>query len=348
MTGLKLAFGFLMLLSGIGVLACGIDVLAKSDRPATTINFVAAGSGPYWQLAAEGARAAARDQNVELRMELPRSDGAVDLQSEIDQRLSKNEPDGVAICMADSNHVSVWIARLAKDRLPLAFLSDVPDAGRHFLLGRSDISAGRQSAHAIESLPRGGEILALVPAHATRVIEDRLEGFRESLRNAADGEGGTMLSHLTIINYGGEGDVASAGHVLRRALARHPAAAYVMSFSNSGAAELAQVVDDLNLQGQVRVISFDQSPGALAEVAAGRVHAVIADDPFATGYAAVAWTARLCRTDRIGLPAPGKGQSSLRAVVLRKENMAEYRAHPLPAPNMPRANVARLAAKPIR
>jgi len=337
MTGLRLAFGFLVVSAGIGVVVCGVDLLECRRQPAAKAIMVTAGSGPYWRLAAEGARAAAQKHGIELQIEMPADDGSAEQQMAILNRLDAAQYDAVAVCPVDAVAHDAFINRLAGETKLLTFAADVPHSGQLFHVGVGEYSAGRRCAQAaLESLPQGGEVVVLFSRGAGMALVHRLNGFHDSFEFHAGLERGKSPKWSESIELvDGQGDAAKVGDALRRALVKHPRAGCVVSLCDWGATALAQALADAGKLEEIRLISCDQSAAALAEVAGGRVYAAIAHDPYEIGYVAVNWMARLCRCGPLGLPAAGKGCVNLKPKVVRKENVALFRAHVLDAPHLP-------------
>jgi len=332
MTGLKLAFGFLVLCSGIGVLVSGVEALQTPEKLAPSVTLVMGGSGPFWQLAAAGAREAADRNGVNLRVEMPEHEGSSAEQMAILDRLANAQPHGVAVCPADHAAQMAFIDQLAAKTRLMTFLADAPQAGQLFHVGASDYSAAWKCASAIGSMGERETILALVPKDAGGAIAERLRGLEESLRMQVDGDGRTMFSRMHVIEYEVAvqgGAKASAAAALRTALNAYPHATWVVSLASSGAAALVDVLVGAGKLGQVRLVTFDQSEETLAAIEAGRIHAAVAQDPFELGYTAVNWLACLCRSNELGLPSPGKGQANIRPQIVHRENVAQFRAHQL-------------------
>jgi ABC-type sugar transport system substrate-binding protein len=75
-----------------------------------------------------------------------------------------------------------------------------------------------------------------------------------------------------------------------------------------------------------RLITCAASESAFAAVEAGDVYAVIAPDPFACGYQAVDRLVLLLGRSYLEQPAEGRGSILMPPRVVRKENVASYRA----------------------
>jgi hypothetical protein len=108
---------------------------AETPAPLAPVDvaIVTGGSGPYWQIAVKGAQAAAKEFNVNLRVESPPDAENLPEQTEILEKLAASDVRGVALSPVDaegqtklidqmagseySSHVRFRCAKLAAQRL---------------------------------------------------------------------------------------------------------------------------------------------------------------------------------------------------------------------------------------
>lgn len=89
------------------------QVFQKKPVPTNPkLAFVTGGSGPYWQLSAQGARAAAESLQCDLDVLFPKDDENLDQQVLILTNLDLDNLDGVAISPLDAERQTNMINRM--------------------------------------------------------------------------------------------------------------------------------------------------------------------------------------------------------------------------------------------
>jgi ABC-type sugar transport system substrate-binding protein len=308
------------------VFVSGVDVIRGPQAPPRKLVIVMGGSGPYWQLAAAGAREAAAEHGLDLSIQMPRHDGDVQEQTALLERLTATELQGVACCPVDGAGQASMVEKLAKQgKLVLFGKPLASDARTAFYLGSCPFSTGRRAAAAaIEAMPSGGTVLALADA-TNDAHKERLEGFRETIgMKSAERPGTTAEVHYDVIEIFEHGSVSSVEAQVREAILEHPDVACIVRLSEGSVAGLTQLLCELNQSGQTKLISCDERAETLDAVRSGEVYAVVADDPFEIGRMAATWLNQLCKSDTLGLPVAGCGKAHVCSKVVRRDNVDEF------------------------
>src|SRR5262245_47819125 len=92
--------------------------------PQVTVAFVMGGSGEYWQMAANGARAAADKNGVVLQVATPADNESVEQQTEILLKLDPAKLDGVAVSPLDAAGQTSLIDKMSEKSKVVTFDSD--------------------------------------------------------------------------------------------------------------------------------------------------------------------------------------------------------------------------------
>ena len=118
--------------------------------------FVTGGSGPYWEGTIQGAKAAAKDLQVELQVERPTDAESLEQQLAILSGLDGSKCDGIAISPVDAEAQTSVINRLASETKVVTFDSDAPLSERQAYIGTSNYAAGMLCARAGRGGAAGG------------------------------------------------------------------------------------------------------------------------------------------------------------------------------------------------
>ena len=146
MSGQRVMLWIVALVAIIAAVGYRVSVFREpAPPPASKILFVTGGSGPYWQSTVAGAKAAARDLDVELKVEMPAEDENLEQQTAILSDLDA-DLDGIALSPLDAGGQTQLINSLVKKMRVVTFDSDAEKSDRHSHIGTSNFSAGRACA----------------------------------------------------------------------------------------------------------------------------------------------------------------------------------------------------------
>lgn len=161
--------------------------------------------------------------------------------------------------------------------------TDIPDSGRLCYIG-SDYEKGGRMAAGMVSLLMGGRASLGIVKGADNILghRQRLEGFLKRLQEGPE--------ELKVADYASARDDNAVAYASTRELmGRNPGidALYVVG---AGMAGVCRCLIDLDLNGRVAVVGFDNVPENVEMMKKGIVRAVICQHPFTQGYRAV-WAA---------------------------------------------------------
>ena len=299
-----------------------------------TVVFITGGSGPYWQMTANGAKAAAVDFNVDLKIEMP-ADESVAEQAAILTKVRRIDHDGVAISPLDAERQTNIINQFASETNVVTFDSDAPLSQRQCYVGTSNYSAGQLCANLVhEAVPDGGKVAVLLANETKSNLIDRKAGFEESINvspdpelgvEAGDAEAGS--SEYEVVGYFvDDGDSGKTVEIIRKALADHPDLSCFVGMNAQHGPLLLKTLEEDGKLGQVQLVTFDEEEETLAGVESGHVFATIAQDPFQYGYESVRMLRSLHQGDRTLIPIVGRGSILIAAEAIRKDNLEDFRS----------------------
>ena len=300
----------------------------------STVVFVTGGSGPFWQITANGAKAAAKELNVDLKVEMP-SDESVAEQVEILSRLKSVDPDGIAISPLDAERQTSIINQLTAETNVITFDADAPLSQRQCYVGTSNYAAGGLCAQLVhEAIPDGGKVAVLLANETKSNLIDRKLGFEDSIHQpaeAAEGEESDEAEEMyrekyPVIGYlVDEGDSEKTAQNIREALSEHPDLACFVAMNARHGPILLEVLEEESKLGEVKLITFDERDEVLQGIADGNVFATIAQDPYQYGYEAVRMLSSLHKGESALIPIVGKGSILIAAEAIRQDSLDDFR-----------------------
>lgn len=317
-----------LLVAAIAVLVYRSNVLSEPESgPKPNFVVVTGGSGPYWQLIASGARAAARDLGVGLDVKMPEHDEDYESQAQILREIDPKAVDGIALSPLDAKTQTHLINRLSQDTFVVTIDSDAPLSTRLSYVGASNLGAGQKCAQLTrEALPEGGKVAVLMANMSKDNLLDRKEGFESWLSEKPVSESDAVANIEVVGYYVDEGDDQRCKEQIRQLIKEHDDLACIVGMNARHGPILVSVLDDAHKLGQIKLITFDAPEKTLAGIEAGYIFGTIAQDPYQYGYEATSLLESYRRRPRQQLPPPGiLNTVNINTIVVRKDNVSEYR-----------------------
>ncbi|MEN3791404.1 sugar ABC transporter substrate-binding protein [Fulvimarina sp. MAC3] len=249
---------------------------AAQDGEAPTIIVVTHGQAndPFWSVVKNGVDQAAKDTGANVSYRAPETFDMVAMSQLIDAAVNQ-EPDGLAVSIADADALSQSIERAVQAGIPVISLnagSDVAkDLGALLHVGQSEYDAGVRAGEQLKEM--GGTTGLCVNQEVGNVsLDQRCEGFSEGF--------GGSVEVLPTTN-----DPADVEAKVRAALQSNEEIDTVLALGAATAGEPSvAAVKSLNKTENVKVASFDLSASFLQSVADGDAAFAIDQQQFLQGY----------------------------------------------------------------
>jgi len=299
-----------------------------APRPVPELVFVTGGSEPYWQLTIEGAKAAAKDNGVKLRVDAPEVNDNLEAQMKIVDHLDVGKLGGIAISPIDAERQTPRINELVqRGKKVVTFDSDAPLSTRASFIGSNNAYAGANCARLVnEAIPEGGKVAVLLANLTKENMRGRKQGFEEEIAQIRSGEGEGAPAKFEVVGYfEDDGDMEKCGEIVRETLEKNPDLKCIVGMNARHGPTLLKVLGERKKLDQVKLITFDDAAETLDGIEAGHIFATMAQDPYQYGYQSVVSLASLCRGDDTSVPIVGRGAWFVNAEPIRKENLQEYR-----------------------
>jgi ribose transport system substrate-binding protein len=300
-----------------------------TQPPVPALVFVTGGAEPYWQLTIEGARAAAKDNGLDLKIEMPAENDDLKAQMSILDHLKVDGIGGVAFSPIDAEGQTPLINSLIeRGKKVVTFDSDAPGSNRLSFVGSNNAYAGANCARLIqEALPEGGKVTILLANLTKENMRARKGGFEEEITEVRATDGTSAPSKITVVGYFEDGgDMEKCAASVREQLTKNPDLAGIVGMNARHGPTLLKVLGELNKLGQIKLVTFDDAAETLDGIEAGYIFATMAQDPYQYGYQSVVSLASLCRGEETSIPIVGRGSLYVNAEPIRQKNLKEYRA----------------------
>ena len=233
---------------------------------------------PYWQEAAQGLQAAARDLGVKFEVVGP---DTYDPKAEKELMLAavhrQAAPAGILVSAADPELMREAIDAAATAGIPVITIdSDSPKSKRLTFIGTNNFQAGQMSGELLAKELNGKGSVVLFGIVGQENIDERVEGCKRVLaRNPG-------IKLLDVINIAGES--AKAFDAAQNLVSKGKTApdAFVC-FESMSCSEVADVLDRAGIKGKT-IIAMDTQEGTLNWMRKGMIRATIAQKPYTMAY----------------------------------------------------------------
>ena len=233
---------------------------------------------PYWQEAAQGLQAAARDLGVKFEVVGP---DTYDAKAEKEELLTlvhrQTPPAGILVSAADPELMREAIDAAAAAGIPVITIdADSPKSKRLTFIGTNNFQAGQMSGELLAKELNGKGTVVLYGIVGQENIDERIEGCKRVLaRNPG-------IKLLQVINIAGESAKAFDATQALVAKGKTPPDAFVC-FESMSCSEVADVLDRAAIKGKT-IIAMDTQEGTLNWMRKGMIRATIAQKPFTMAY----------------------------------------------------------------
>ncbi|MDA1276905.1 MAG: sugar-binding protein [Verrucomicrobia bacterium] len=303
---------------------------ANSEKP--KLAYVTNGIDPFWNPAAAGARAAAKEFNAECEVLMP-AKGIVD-QNRIIETLLARGIDGIAISPIDAKNQVGVINEACERAHVITHDSDAPDSKRLCFVGMNNYSAGRAAGKLVkEAMPNGGKVMIFVGrleqlnAQQRRqgVIDELIDRPVQSLSSITYDPPGKVLEGgaFTVLDTRTDNfDYARAKANAEDAITSQPDLGCMIGLFAYNAPMCKEAVKEAGKTKSIKIVSFDEQDSTLQGIIDGDIYGTVSQQPYLYGYHSVRILAALKRGDQSAVPKEGFHEVEIREV--RKENVKEF------------------------
>lgn len=311
----------------VGALGYRAAVFRKPAEPPARILFISGGEGPYWQAAENGAKTAAEQLNVALKIEVPKKTENLDEQMAILRAIDAGKVDGVAFSPLDPERQTHFINDIAGKVKLVTYDSDAPLSERHNHVGTSNFSAGRACARLVsEAIPEGGKVVVIMANTTKANMVERRAGFAERIAQFSNDQEDAATPKYTVVGYFEDGgDDERCAEIIREEVGKEPELGCILALNARHGPILIKELKDLGKLDQIKLITFDATDDTLKGIEEGHIYATIAQDPYNYGYEAIAMLEKLCRGDETDMPIVGRGSVYVGAEAIKQDNLAAFR-----------------------
>jgi len=288
---------------------------------------------PYWQQAEAGFLDSAKALGVKAALVGP-TGYAPNAEMVMFRRIVEEHPTGICLSAARPEIFQADIDKTLAQGIPVICVdSDVPDSKRVMYIGTDNFKAGRESLKQMANLLSCNGTVVVVTIPGQRNLDDRVAGVADALKNFPE------VKLVKILD--GKGDAKTAFDLVSDLIQKKEKIGGVICLEATGGSGAAGAVHQLNMEGKLKIVAFDDDPETLDWIDRGAIAATIAQKPYVMSYYGLKFLDDLHHNAvhqfkdwQTALAAPAPISVDTGTLLVDKSNLKLYRealsAHPKP------------------
>jgi len=294
--------------------------------------YITNGVDPFWNTAAAGVRAAAKEFNADAAVHMP-AKGIVDQKRFVESLLAAGI-DGIAISPIDTRNEVDLINDACRATKVITHDSDCPESKRICFVGMDNYKAGRAAGRLVkEAAPGGGKVMIFVgrleqlnsQQRRQGIIDELLDKPEQALASVTFDPPDKVLAgtkYSVIDTRTDNFDYARAKANAEDAITAHPDLACMVGLFAYNPPACVEALKSAKKNKQIKVVAFDERSDTLQGIIDGDIHGTISQQPYYYGYHSIRILAGLARGDNSVLPKGGFLEVPI--VEVRKDNVETF------------------------
>ncbi|MFC5451356.1 substrate-binding domain-containing protein [Paenibacillus aestuarii] len=237
--------------------------------------------GDYWKTVKMGAEVAAKEFDVTLDFRAPGDEADVKGQIALVEQSISIRPDAIVLAANDYNDLSDVVDQAAHAGIPVITIdSAVNSKSIRSFIGANNYEAGQLAGkQLVKLIGASGDIAIVSFKQGERNAEQREQGLLEEITKYPNIKVLDKVYSLT--------DRELAGQLTWQIIQQFPQLDGIIALNEISSIGVADEIQNLGLQGKVKIITFDNTSDELELLQEGVIQSTIVQNPFSIGYLGV-------------------------------------------------------------
>lgn len=273
------------------VAVCAIKFISTDNKEALSIIYIPkeiAGSD-FWSSVIAGANMAAKENEVDLEVIAPNKETDIQRQNELILEAIDKKPDAIAVSPNSNEENLEALTKVKEAGIKLIYIdSATSESIQDAIVATDNYEAGKKMGESIKDEIKDDSVIAIV-AHVknSSTAMQREQGFRDAL--------GEHASQIVEVAYSNS-DYDKA-YTETKILLRKYKVDFLACLNEYSAVGAARAVKELNLNGKVTMIGFDNSMEEIELLEEGVFSAIVVQRAYSMGYLGIETAVRCIRDD---------------------------------------------------
>jgi ribose transport system substrate-binding protein len=273
--------------------ACAKNVDLNNTRKKNIALIVKMNYGYHWGTVKLGADTAAREFNVYIDYAAPDDEQDVDEQIKLVNQVLEKKVDALILAASDYKELAEVTEKAYSEGIPVIIIDSEVDTEKiHSYIGTDNLDAGKKA----------GNILIDIVGTDSRIA---IMSFVKGTKNAKEREEG-LLSVISqypkmkvLAKEYSLSDTTLAYNLTKKIIAENGEIDAIVALNEISSEGVAQAIDEMNLEGKVKVIAFGSTLQEINYLEKGIIQATIIEMPFSVGYLGVKYAVEALRGEKI-------------------------------------------------
>lgn len=274
--------GLLLVLINIAFLnACSKEIKVNNLEKRNIALIVKMNSGYHWGTVKQGADTAAREFNVNIDYNATAEEEDVNGQVKLANQALEKNVDALVLAASDFKALAVVTEKAYSRHIPVILIDSQVDTDKvNSYIATDNIIAGQNSGKTLLDIAGEDCKVALINSvKGERNSEMREKGLLDTISKYP----GIKIMNKEYCS----SDVKLAAQLTRKIMADNGNINAIVAFNDAASEGAAEMVEQMNLTGKVKVIGFDNTPKVIDYMDKGVIQATITQNLFSMGYLGV-------------------------------------------------------------
>jgi ribose transport system substrate-binding protein len=295
------------------VAVTGCKKAGPAAKKQTKIVFVAPLiANPYWDTVEAGAKAAAKDLNVNLQYEGGTTLDLNEWMKYIETAIAE-KCDGICTMAENSSSIQPLVAEAKAAKIPVTLVdTDAPDSGRNAYAGTNNEAAGKTLGTELAKIVNGTATIGLITGALDQAnLNQRVAGFKEGIQSSPN---------MKIVAFGSDNsDLQQCIQQGESMLKAHPTITAMVGTEGYGVGGIGRVVQEAKEVGKITVVGMDDVPDTLTFLKEKVASLSVVQHQYRMGYLGIQYLTEILA----GKSVPSITDTG--TILLTPDNVATYK-----------------------
>jgi ribose transport system substrate-binding protein len=274
--------GFCLLVIFISTFADRDKSINLSDSEKKNVALIVKSNyGYYWGNLKMGAYAAAREFNINIDYAAPGDESDIPGQIELVNKAIDKKVDGIILAASDYKQLVEVTERAYDLRIPIIIIDSEVDTKKvDSYIATDNLEAGRKAGSVIAEISdRKSKVAVMSFLKGSRSAELREYGLLDVISKYPDIE---IVAKEYCLS-----DGKLAYNLTKKIISENEELDAIVALNEVASEGVAQAIDEMDLEGKVKVIAFESTLREIDYLDKGVIQATIIQNPFSMGYLGV-------------------------------------------------------------
>lgn len=231
----------------------------------------------FWSALIGGAKMAAKEYNVDLKIVAPKTEDDYKWQNELIEKAINEKPDSIVLCPADYSETTEMAKKIMENKIKLVFIdSKVNENVQDALVATDNFLAGQKmGAYMKQFIKEDTKIAIMAHVKTSSTAIQREKGLRTALGEEAE--------RIVDVEFC-DSSFQKAFDLTEEIMKKYPDVNMIAGLNEYSSVGVARAIKSMGLTNKVKVIGFDSSIEEIELLEEGVFQGIVIQKSFNMGY----------------------------------------------------------------